>query len=102
MAVASDEAFGDGAFSYMFVSLTPPLGRGKIVRCLSAAPATEFAKPVCAKDRLGGGCFLSPRERAKGEGKRRFDWRWVSLLFTWPCPREHASVTFFGLNLPLG
>ena len=31
----------------IFVPLTPALsrGRGRIVRCLSAVPATEFAKP---------------------------------------------------------
>src|SRR5204862_2561280 len=26
-----------------------PLGRGRILRCLHAMPATEFANPVCAK-----------------------------------------------------
>src|SRR5216117_862631 len=36
----------------------------RIVRCLSAVSATGFAKPVCVKERPGGGCSLSPRERA--------------------------------------
>ena len=40
----------------------------RIVRCLSAVSATEFAKPVCVKERPGGGCSLSPRERARVRG----------------------------------
>src|SRR6266496_1634768 len=45
-----------------------PLGRGRIVRRLSAIPVTEFAKPVCAKHKAGGCCSLSPRERVRVRG----------------------------------
>jgi hypothetical protein len=48
-----------------------PLGRGRIVRRLSVIPATEFAKPVCAKHTPGGGCSLSPRERVRVRGNGR-------------------------------
>src|SRR5580765_4087559 len=48
-----------------------PSGRGRIVRRLLAKPTTELAKTVCAKNRLGAGFSLSPRERVKVRGKDR-------------------------------
>jgi hypothetical protein len=61
----------DRWMGYILFPLTPapprpsPLGRGRIVRRLSAIPATEFAKPVCAKHTPAVCCSLSPRERVR-------------------------------------
>ena len=57
---------------FSFPSPRPsPSGRGRIIRRLLAIPATELAKPVCAKHRLGVGFSLSPRERVRVRGNDR-------------------------------
>src|SRR6266542_1710069 len=60
-----------GWAAFSFPSPRPsPQGRGRIVRRLSAMPAMECAKPVCAKFMPAVGSSLSPRERARVRGNQ--------------------------------
>src|SRR5216117_3517116 len=57
-----------------------PQGRGRMVRCLLANTATEFAKPVCAEHAPGGGLFPLPEGEGQCEGKRPFARHIVSRI----------------------
>ena len=52
------------------MAVRAPIGGSwkEFVRCLSAVPATEFAKPVCVKKRLLAAAVPSPRGGARVRG----------------------------------